>query len=107
MKTKLPKIGLIALAFTFVIAGSSWATNKHQERKHKKSYHKRIYHGDHVKKRYNKAGHWRHGGGHWHMENMIANLKTTMQPAQLSSDEVARLAATVNSRLEKERNRKS
>ena len=43
---------------------------------------------------------------HRHLENMIANLKTTMQPAQLSSVEIARLAATVNSRLQKERNKK-
>ena len=43
---------------------------------------------------------------HRHLENMIANLKTTMQPARLSSDEVARLAATVNARLQKERNKK-
>jgi hypothetical protein len=41
-----------------------------------------------------------------HLENMIANLKTTMDPARLSSDEVARLTATVNSRLQKERNKK-
>ena len=64
MKTKFLKIGLIALAFTFVFTGSSWATNKHRERKPKKTYHKRTYHGDHVKKRYNDARHWRHGGGH-------------------------------------------
>ena len=65
MKTKLLKIGLIALAFMFVIAGSSWATNKQQERKHKKQHHKRTYQGDHVKKRFNGAGHWQHGAGQW------------------------------------------
>lgn len=43
---------------------------------------------------------------HRHLENMIADLKTTMQPAPLPTDEVARLAATVNSRLHKERSRK-
>ena len=43
---------------------------------------------------------------HRNLENMIANLKSTLQPAQLSSDEVATLAATVNSRLQKERNKK-
>ena len=60
MKTRLLKIGLIALAFTFVITGSSWATSKHKERKHEKRYSKQIYHVDQVKKRFNADGHRRY-----------------------------------------------
>jgi hypothetical protein len=43
---------------------------------------------------------------HRHLENLIANLNSTMAPAQLAPEEVTRLAATVGAMLKKERERK-
>ena len=60
MKTKLMKIGMIAIVCTFVFSGPSWAKNNHQHSKHNENHHKRVYGDDHVKKRYNGAEHWRH-----------------------------------------------